>query len=136
MKRLLPSTILLLILILIPSCIPEEGDPNLAGTWTCEETSEIFMKSTKGTSIFTVTFSRDATNPDQYRIDNFYRLGIGVNISVLVSGYSISIPRQTVAGFVFEGSGTISADYGLIEMTYTADDFGDQIDHVEATFSR
>ncbi|MFA6484019.1 MAG: hypothetical protein WCW62_15675, partial [Bacteroidales bacterium] len=61
--------------LLLGSCAPETGNPDLAGTWSCTETSQIFLKTTKGTSVYEVTFIRDAVNPESYRIDNIYKLG-------------------------------------------------------------
>ena len=122
--------------LLLACCATETGNPNLAGTWSCKETSQIFLKDTKGTSVFDVTFIRDASNQDKYQIDNFYKLGSGVKVSVIKSGYSLTLPKQSVDGFVFEGSGTINDTYDLINMTYTADDGGGQVDHVTAEYSR
>ncbi|MFA6482437.1 MAG: hypothetical protein WCW62_07670, partial [Bacteroidales bacterium] len=100
------------------------------------ETSQIFLKTTKGTSVYEVTFIRDAVNPESYRIDNIYKLGTGIKVSVIKNGYSITLPKQSVDGFVFEGAGTINETYDLINMTYTADDGGGQVDHVTAEYSR
>lgn len=124
------------ICLLLTGCVPEVGNPDLAATWTCHETSQIFLKSIKGSSVYTVTFDRDAVNLDKYYIDNFYKLGNGVKVYVLKDGYSITLLKQTVDGFVFEGSGTINDTFDLINMTYTADDSGGVVDHVTAEYSR
>lgn len=123
-------------ILLMTSCVFEEGDPDLSGSWTCTETSEIFLKSTKGTSIYQVTFEKDASIQDKYYIDNFYKLGSGVHVSVLKSGYTVSLPKQSVNGFVFEGSGELNDTYDMIYMTYTADDGGGEVDHVTAEYAR
>jgi hypothetical protein len=94
------------------------------------------MKRANLTSTFTVTFVRDAVNTNQYHIKNFYRLGDQVTVTVLKDGYTITIPKQSVDGFLFEGSGSLNDDYTLINMTYTADDGGGQVDHVAAEMSR
>jgi hypothetical protein len=122
--------------LLLITCVPETGNPDLTGSWTCHETSEIFLKSTKGTSVYQVTFNQDAVSQDQYRIDNFYKLGNGIKVLVVKDGYSITLLKQTVDGFVFEGAGTINESYDLISLSYTADDGGGQIDHVTAEYSR
>ncbi|MCX6223450.1 MAG: hypothetical protein NTV01_01625, partial [Bacteroidia bacterium] len=100
------------------------------------ETSQIFLKSTKGTSIYTVTFSRDTAHTDTYYIDGIYHLGNGVKASVIKNGYSITLLKQTVDRTVFEGSGTINETFDLINMSYTADDGGGVVDHVTAEYSR
>ena len=136
MKRLASFFSLLFLVFLVQACMPVEGDPNLSGQWTCTETSEIFMKSFTGTSVYTVKLNRDAANLDKYYIDNFYKLGSGVTVAVLVYGYTAQIPKQSVNGFVFEGTGVVEADYNLIELTYTADDGGGEVDNVTATYNR
>lgn len=128
--------VLVIAMSLLAGCIPETGNPDLSGSWTCSETSEIFLKSTKGTSIYQVTFSRDAVNTDKYYIDNFYKLGNGVRVSVIKNGYYLTLPKQSVDGFVFEGSGTTNDTFDLINMTYTADDGGGVVDHVTAEYAR
>jgi len=122
--------------LLFDSCNFEEGNPDLSGQWTCTETSEIFLKSGKGTSVYPVYLSKDADSPNKYNIDNFYRLGSGKKVSILVNGSTVTIPKQSVNAFVFEGSGTVNVDNNLIELTYTADDFGGEIDHVHASYTR
>lgn len=136
MNTIRNSVMVLAICLVFAGCVPEVGNPNLAGTWSCTETSQIFLKNTKGTSVFDVTFARDAVNAEKYSIDNFYKLGSGVKVSVIKDGYSITLPKQSVDGFVFEGSGTINETYDLISMTYTADDGGGVVDHVTAEYSR
>jgi hypothetical protein len=136
MKTIKFSTLIFAVCLVFAGCIPEEGNPDLSGTWSCTETSQIFLKNTKGTSVYTVTFSRDAVNSDKYYIDNIYKLGSGIKVSVIKNGYSISLPRQTADNIVFEGSGTINEAFDLINMTYTADDGGGVVDHVTAEYSR
>jgi len=136
MKSISKTLWVLTFALLLSGCIPETGNPDLAGSWTCSETSEIFLKSSKGTSVYQVTFSRDAVNADKYYIDNFYKLGNLVRVSVIKNGYSLTLPKQNIDGFVFEGSGSANDAYDLINMTYTADDGGGQVDHVTAEYSR
>ncbi len=136
MRKLINVLTSLLMVFFLQSCILEEGNPDLSGSWTCTETSEIFMKPLKGTSVYPVSFIRDVNDPDRYQIENFYKLGSGVKVIVEVAGYSLSIPRQSVGGFEFEGGGSISGNYALIEIEYTADDSGGEIDHVTATYAR
>jgi outer membrane biogenesis lipoprotein LolB len=136
MNTRLTSLLALLAIILVGGCTTDTGNPDLSGTWSCQETSQIYLKSTKGTSIYQVTLSRDASNTNKYYIDNFYKLGNGIKVAVIKDGYSISLPKQSVDGFLFEGSGTVNESYDLINLTYTADDGGGQVDHVTADYSR
>jgi hypothetical protein len=124
------------LILLMAGCAPETGDPNLAGSWSCQETSQIFLKGAKGTSIYQVTFDRDAVVLDKYQIDNFYKLGNGVKVSIVKNGYFITLPKQSVDGFVFEGSGTVDETFNVINLSYTADDGGGVVDHVTAEYSR
>ena len=125
-----------ILLLLTASCIPEEGNPDLSGTWTCTETSEIFLKGTKGTSIYQVTFTADQVVPDNYRISNFYKLGSNIRVTIIRSGYTINLHKQSVEGFLFEGAGEINDTYDIIQMAYTVDDGGGVIDHVMAEYAR
>ncbi len=122
------------------SCIPIEIDQNLEGEWTCTETSTIFKNKPvdfKGTTIFPVYIAQDATYDNKYYIDNFYQLGTGVQATIKVSGgYTITIESQVVNGIVFSGSGVISSDYNTINISYTADDGGGEVDQVTAEYSR
>ncbi|MFH0760079.1 MAG: hypothetical protein V2A67_01080 [Bacteroidota bacterium] len=136
MKHLLRYGIVCMTALLVTSCVFEEGNPDLSGSWTCTETSEIFLKNTKGTSIYQVTFEKDASIQDKYYINNFYKLGNNIHVSVIKSGYTISLPKQSVNGFVFEGSGETNDTYDMIYMTYTADDGGGEVDHVTAEYAR
>ena len=127
---------LLSVCLAFAGCIPEEFDSNLAGVWRCSESSEIFLKSTKGTSIFDVVFKQDADNQSKYYIGNFYDLGSSIEVVATVSGSTLIIPEQTVNGFVFKGSGTINDQYNLIDMNYTVDDGGGKTDHLTAELTR
>lgn len=121
------------------SCITEGDSPSLEGNWTCQETSEIYqeaMKAIKGTTIFPIYIAQDISNSNKYYIDNFYQLGEEIQVTIQVLGRTITITNQKVSGFDFEGSGTISADYNTIDLTFTADDGGGQIDHVTSQYTR
>jgi hypothetical protein len=136
MKNVIRFTIVFAMAVALNSCVLEEGNPNLAGSWTCKETSEIYMKSLKGTSIYQVTFTRDAVNQDKYYVENFYKLGSDVKVAIIKSGYTITLPKQSVNGFVFEGAGEIDDMFNFINMNYTADDGGGEVDHVTAEYTR
>jgi len=136
MKTLKFSGLGLGICLLVASCTLDTGNPDLSGSWSCHETSQIFLKNTKGTSVYDVTFYRDASKPDEYTISNFYNLGSGIRVTILKDGFSVTLPKQSVDGFVFEGSGTINETTDLISMSYTADDGGGVVDHVTGEYSR
>ena len=125
------------LIVLLSSCFPESTAVSLEGSWQCEETSEIFLKTTKGTSVFPVYLARDAMYDNKYYIDNFYNMGTGSQLTIMVSGgRTITIETQTVDGIEFAGSAVVSTDYNTIEFVYTADDGGGQIDHVKSTYTR
>lgn len=136
MKTVKNSVLVLVICLLLAGCAPEVGNPDLSGVWSCTETSQIFLKSTKGTSVFDVTFSRDAVNQNKYYTNNFYGLGSAGKVALLKDGFSITLLIQTVDGFVFEGAGTINESLDLINLSYTTDDGGGVVDHVTAEYSR
>ena len=122
------------------SCDFEMVDQTLEGQWSCTETSEIFMENEtrfKGTTTFPVYIAQDATYDNQYYIDNFYQLGSGVQVEIMVSGgTTITIQSQKVSGITFSGSGTVNAAGNRINLTYTADDGGGEVDHVTSEYTR
>lgn len=129
-----------LIVIFLPAfltaCTFEEGNPDLSGSWTCTETSEIYMKSLKGQSVYQVTLTRDLVNQNKYYVENFYKLGTEIKVAILKEGNTITIPKQTVNGFLFEGTGAVNETFDLINLQYTADDGGGEVDHVTAEYAR
>jgi hypothetical protein len=138
MKKVSLFTVLIT-LFLLQSCIPLDDVKSLEGEWTCTETSKIFMKSTlglKGTSVFPVYITEDMLSPNTYYVDNFYQLGTGTQGKITVSGSIVTVPSQIINGIEVVGSGTVSADYNTILITYTADDGGGEVDEVEAEYKR
>jgi len=131
-----PLALIIFMSLIFWGCMEAVGNPNLSGPWTCQETSQIFLKASRGTIVYQVTFESDAINADRYYIDNFYKLGSGVRVAVIKDGYSISLLRQSVDGFIFEGAGSINETFDLINLSYTDDDGGGVIDHVTAEYSR
>lgn len=129
------SVLVLSICLLLAACAKDPGDSDLSGTWLCKETSQIFLKSTKGESRFYVTFIKDSVNPDKYSISNIYQLGTNVKVTVVRDGYSLTLSSQTVNKTLFEGKGTINDAYDFITLIYTVDD-GGGVDKVTAEYSR
>ncbi len=137
-----------LVVIVLTACFPETTGTTLEGEWSCEETSEIYMqgeqgvqgelgmKGMMGTTVFPVYIAQDAMNANKYYIDNFYNMGSGSQVTVTLLGRSLNISTQKVQGIDFVGSGTVSADENTIELAYTADDGGGDIDHVTAIYTR
>ena len=126
----------LLICVSMSSCMPESNNDNLEGSWTCQETSDIYMEGLKGTSTYPVYIAQDAEDDNTYYIDNFYQLGDGVQVKIKLSGISIMLSRQTADGIEFQGTGTVNSARDMINLSYTADDGGGEIDHVQAEYSR
>lgn len=136
MKSVRIIILLPVIIAFLNSCILDNNVETLEGSWSCKETSEIYMMGFKGTSIYPVYFALDAEDDNTYYIDNFYQLGDGVSVKIKVSGVSLVLEKQSVDGINFEGRGIIDTSFELINLTYTADDGGGEIDHVEAEYSR
>jgi hypothetical protein len=124
------------LLLMFTGCIPDGTEETLEGSWSCMETSTIFMENLKGTTIYPVYFAQDVVDDNTYYIDNFYQLGDGVDVKIKVSGHSLILEPQTVDGIRFEGTGTIDTSYELITFSYTADDDGGEIDHVQSEYTR
>jgi hypothetical protein len=104
----------------------------IEGEWSCDEQSEYF-KSTAET--FSVYISEDPGNSSGVIIDNFY--GINAGAKATIAGLSLIISNQTLEGdFEVSGSGTISANYREINLTYTVDDGSGVIDHVTAVYTK
>lgn len=127
---------LLLLIPLMNSCVPDGEIETLEGSWRCQETSEIYENSMKGTSIFPVYFAQDVENDNIYYIDNFYQLGTDVEVKVKFSNGELILEKQTVDGIEFVGSGVVNTSYDLINFNYTADDKGGEVDHVTAVYTR
>jgi len=105
----------------------------LEGGWSCDETSEIYRKSTS--SVYSVTLSPDPDNDNGLIIDNFY--GINAPVYATVSGMSLIVNNQTAeGGYEISGSGIISSNYQKINWTYTVDDGSGVIDHVTAVYTK
>jgi type VI protein secretion system component Hcp len=57
-------------------------------------------------------------------------------VEAKISGYSLDIPQQTLAGFTIEGYGTVSLNFRKIIWSYTVDYHNNFIDEVTATYTR
>ncbi len=117
------SNILMLgLLILLAACeadVPYPDNPalELSGTWQCRETSEKLPPAS-----YTVTITSSSSSGEEIEVSNFYQLGQSRKIRILIQGYYLSIPVQTVDGFSISGSGSVNGRFDQISLTYTVDD--------------
>ena len=112
---------------------PTNPRDNLIDVWTCFEDSEQF-KSTTGT--YTVEIIKDPTDSSQVLIKNFYNLNTGKYVIAHLSGNRLSVSSQEIEGFVFNGNGTISANYSQIDWSYTVDFPDGDVDNVTAVYNK
>lgn len=112
--------------VALSSCMEENPDEFLAGSWQASEQSQQY-----GQSSYVVTISEDASDSTKIYISNFYQLGSSERAMAIVNGSQLTIPSQTVSSHQIQGSGTISA--ANIQITHTAND-GSQTDNVTVTY--
>lgn len=104
----------------------------IEGEWSCDEQSSIYKATAE---VYAVYLSPDPDKVTGVIIDNFYGLQTAAKANVV--GMSLIIPNQTLeGGFVVSGSGIISSDYKVIDMTYKVDDGSGVIDNVTAAYTR
>ncbi len=138
----IPKIFVVILLIITASCKPDENPDStvtslrskIVDYWSVDEQSQIYKSIN---SKYTAEIVKHSTDSSKVKIDNFYNLGYGKMVTATVSdNYSISIPSQTVDGFVISGSGII--DHGLkkIDFSYIVDDQGGLIDTVTAVYTR
>jgi hypothetical protein len=130
MKKILFSAVIAC--FTLASCTTEEDvdytPENLSGAWKCSETSSINPNSTYDVNV-------TSSGSNSIRISNFYHLGESHSVSVNISGSSLTIPQQTVSGFVISGNGSI-INQNRMNFTYSADDGGGTPDEVSASLTR
>ncbi|MGQ9846817.1 MAG: hypothetical protein ACUVQP_04855 [Bacteroidales bacterium] len=126
----------LIILIALVSCKPDDTDPEtadirdkLVASWKCKENS-----ATYGTQNYYVEIIKDTVS-GRIIIDNFFNLGLGKSIKANVSGQTISINNQMLDGNLFNGTGSISANYNSISWSYTFDE-GNGPENVSAVYTK
>lgn len=126
---------ILLIILFNNSCELEDLNnyQSIDGEWRVDETSEIY-KSTQ--SIYYVEIIQHPTDSTMYFIDNFYGLGPGKSLNIIVNNQNIIIGSQNLDGHQIIGSGTITSDFKNIYLAYNVDDSGGLIDHVTANYTR
>jgi hypothetical protein len=110
--------------------LEEFGPDSIYDTWYCIETSEIY-----GQTNYYVDLSKHPSEEGKIILDNFYNLGLGLEVIAELSGLSIVIPSQVVDGNTITGNGSIASDYKTINFMYTVND-GGEVDHVTAQYKR
>ena len=112
---------------------PDSDDPRdeIEDTWLCRENSSIY-----GISNYYVDISKSPDNNSEIIIDNFYNLGMGIDIYAILNKRTIEIPPQIIDGNSVSGNGNISSDYKTINFQYTVDDQGGEIDNISAIYTR
>lgn len=123
-------------LIALVACNPDDTGPEtgdirdkLVSSWKCQENS-----TTYGTQNYYVEIIKD-TVPGKITIDNFFNLGFGKAIKANVSGQTITINNQMVEGHLFNGTGSVSANYNSISWSYTFDE-GNGPENVSAVYTK
>lgn len=123
-------------MVTLVSCQPDDPTPNtgdirdkLVSSWKCQENS-----ATYGTQNYYVEITKD-TLAGKIIIDNFFNLGLGKSIKASVSGQTITINNQMVDGNLFNGSGTVSANYNSISWSYSFDE-GNGAESVSAVYTK
>ena len=97
--------------------VNDDARDNIVGTWKCQE------KDKTNTAInFEAVISKNSSDTTKIWVDNFSSLGQGINVSVGMDGYLLTIARQTVDGNIIQGSASISSSYETINWTYSIDD--------------
>lgn len=117
-----PQIFTLGLLILLVACeadVPYPDNPalELSGTWQCRESSEKLSPAS-----YSVTINSASSFSEEIEVSNFYQLGQSRKVRILIQGYYLSIPVQSVDGFSISGSGSVSGRFDQISLTYTVDD--------------
>jgi len=146
MKKILFLGILSTLFVIMYSCNPDDNNidnvsddarDKITATYDCNETSQIYAKSTKDINSHYVTeISKDTSTTDKVYIANFYNLGFDKDVTASMSGLTLTISNQTTDGVTFNGTGTISSNYKTIDFSYTADDGSGQVDTVTAIYTK
>ena len=119
--RIIAFSTALVSIMMVTSCAEESAEPDLpgadrdkyVGSWLCKE-------SVNGNQVaaFTINIQKVGQN-DSVKVFNFSNVGSGDYAIWLISGNSITIPAQTVAGVDFGGTGFYSS--GDLDLNYTSD---------------
>jgi hypothetical protein len=141
--KILKNKILFWIFIILfagfSACNPDDDDTSGSGTytpetfvgnWNCVENSQ-----NMGSSSYIITINRSQTANNHLWVDNFYHLGVGFQVTMVLNGSNINIPQQIVGTYTFSGNGTV-INSNRVNLSFMADDGGGIADAVSATLSR
>lgn len=136
-KKIMSRIALLAVLAVgFTSCEKDEDDPDFdfrdeyVGEWNAQFDSDEF-----GVQTYTVNISKSSSNADQIIIANFYNLGTSESVVVNASDNDLLISSQVVKANTIQGSGSSTANYEQINLTYTAND-GAVTDNVTAVYGK
>ncbi len=122
LKKHVPLFALVALLVVSGCTADNDGDQPVnyqdryIGEWDCEEVTGI-----NAPQFYTVLIEEGSTE-EEIIIKNLYSSDSRLQASI--SGLSLSIPTQVSQNITFDGSGSANADFGHIELNFSADDGG------------
>ena len=130
-------TILFLTLFLGNSCETNNSKIDIAsrleGKWAVSETSTLFKAAKDAYDVYITIDEIDSTT---IYISNFYGIGGTYDVKATVNTLNLTIPKQTVNGSDFSGSGLISKNYKTITWRYKVLFESGEVDTVDATYQK
>jgi hypothetical protein len=118
-----PMALAVFAIFLFDSCELDNGltGDSIEGNWLVRETHSEY-----GETAYDVDIEIDAVDSTRIRIYNFLGLDNSLNTNLhavaRLNGLSITIPFQRIQEHEVSGSGSISADYQTINMSYSHND--------------
>lgn len=136
MKRVLKLSILLFgATLFFVSCekdLEADADVNyrdeFLGVWTAVENGDV-----NGVQSYQINISAGSAE-DEIIFNGIYNLN-NVKVTAFVTGFNVSIPKQTIQGITFTGSGQAVANFDNININFTAND-GSGDDNVSVQLTR
>lgn len=137
-NRIYYLLLLFLTMFLIYSCEPNNSGGNdiasrLEGKWAVSETSSLFKSALDAYDVFITIDEIDSTT---IYISNFYGIGGTYDVRATVNDLNLTIPKQTVNGSDFTGTGVISKNYKTITWKYKVVFESGDVDNVDATYQK
>lgn len=132
------AVILISMAVGMNSCIDDElddpfSDPveKFLGSWKCSEKSTLY-----GSFNYNMTISRNPQNSTEILISHFYNHQSNVRATALVTGSTLTIPRQNITSSIeVQGNGSYNLSQGTVSLNYTARTQADQ-DNVAVVLTR
>lgn len=114
------SLVLLLVLLLFSACGNSDPVPHtsIKGAWKCSEISQL------GQRTYLIDIYKSKSDEITYLVGNFNNIGddgtLDIKATLVASKISISPTPQSLTGgqLVKSGSGSVNADFTLIELDY------------------